>query len=36
LSSDQLVKKIFREVKNFAGAEAQYDDFTLMVIKVLK
>jgi len=36
LSSDQLVKKIFREVKNFAGSEAQYDDFTLMVIKVLK
>lgn len=36
LSSDQLVKKIFREVKTFAGSEAQYDDFTLMIIKVLK
>ncbi len=36
LSSDQLAKKIFREVKTFAGSEAQYDDFTLMIIKVLK
>lgn len=36
LSSDQLVKKIFREVKTFAGTEAQYDDFTLMIIKILK
>ena len=36
LSSDQLVKKIFREVKAFAGSEAQYDDFTLMIIKILK
>ncbi|MBX3723747.1 MAG: SpoIIE family protein phosphatase [Turneriella sp.] len=36
LSSDQLVKKIFREVKTFAGSEPQYDDFTLMIIKVLK
>ncbi|GAB4423185.1 MAG: SpoIIE family protein phosphatase [Turneriella sp.] len=36
LSSDQLVKKIFREVKTFAGAEAQYDDFTLMIVKILK
>lgn len=36
LSADQLAKKIFREVKTFAGAEAQYDDFTLMIIKILK
>ncbi|MBV6493489.1 MAG: hypothetical protein LDLANPLL_01512 [Turneriella sp.] len=36
LSADQLVKKIFREVKTFAGNVAQYDDFTLMVVKVLK
>ncbi|HRP67958.1 MAG TPA: SpoIIE family protein phosphatase [Turneriella sp.] len=36
LSSDQLAKKIFREVKTFAGNVAQYDDFTLMVVKVLK
>lgn len=36
LSADQLVKKIFREVKTFGGSEPQYDDFTLMIIKVLK
>jgi len=36
LSADQLVKKIFRDVKSFAGSEAQYDDFTLMIIKILK
>lgn len=36
LSSDQLVKKIFRDVKTFAGSEAQYDDFTLMIVKILK
>jgi sigma-B regulation protein RsbU (phosphoserine phosphatase) len=36
LSSDQLVKKIFREVKAFAGTEPQYDDFTLMIVKILK
>jgi serine phosphatase RsbU (regulator of sigma subunit) len=31
-----LVKKIFREVKTFGGTEPQYDDFTLMIIKILK
>jgi phosphoserine phosphatase RsbU/P len=36
LSADQLVKKIFRDIKAFAGSEPQYDDFTLMIIKVLK
>jgi sigma-B regulation protein RsbU (phosphoserine phosphatase) len=36
LSADQLAKKIFREVKGFSGTQAQYDDFTLMIVKVLK
>ncbi len=36
LSADQLAKKIFREVQAFEGSEPQYDDFTLMVVKILK
>lgn len=36
LSSDQLVKKILREVRTFAGNEPPYDDFTLLILKILK
>ena len=34
-TADQIVKRIYREVKEFAGTEAQYDDFTLLVVKIL-
>lgn len=34
LTADQMVKRIYREVQDFAGNEPQFDDFTLMVVKV--
>lgn len=36
LTADQIVKRVFREVSDFAGTEPQFDDFTLMIIKILK
>jgi len=34
LTADQMVKRIFREVTDFAGTEPQFDDFTLLICKI--
>lgn len=33
LHPEQIVKKVYREVVDFAGAEPQFDDFTLFILK---
>jgi sigma-B regulation protein RsbU (phosphoserine phosphatase) len=33
-NSDQIIKKITREVLSFQGLQPQFDDLTLVVIKV--
>ncbi|MDH5717397.1 MAG: SpoIIE family protein phosphatase [Spirochaetia bacterium] len=34
LSADELIKKIFAEVKDFAETEPQFDDFTILLLKI--
>ena len=35
LSAEQITKRIYREVREFCGNEPNFDDFTLLVIKVV-
>ncbi|RME89217.1 MAG: GAF domain-containing protein [Candidatus Hydrogenedentota bacterium] len=32
--ADQIVKRVYRDVSKFAGNEPQFDDFTLMILKI--
>ena len=35
LPPDQMTKRIYREVENFAGGQEQFDDVTILIVKIL-